>query len=533
MQMRSSDDVISKVKQHEDLATGAGQVLGTIKDSTSGRVVHFLQKLFVGGQVVSRRMAYDHENAQNHERLPGMIGEYLDKARDLSMRGGNLKLLNMLQLMTIINGSRSTVYGRQAVTSFESMSAPGGTTNRLLFGFGQPNSKLYLELNFPRIFGDTTDMTVDAKAVLDTPKEIGKRVINELTDNKSSVRMQLGGMEVKRPDGQDYTMDELQLTASERLLKRERRRRINLKSSLVDSFTEADVMDHDYERAVIRGGYDAIGGMLRDKRLNAKFKEKALVKNGFISSRADKQFTPEVKQVPVSTHRSIRIGDSYITYTFNTTHVLYLPSNSDEHFDLASINGVMSHRYKQHWHPFYSLPENIRYLLSLTGIHGGRDRLRIKTHVSKFSPSHFRKDLMPEHVMHGIDRVSKRGGNVREYLKFVGFTSIGDNNEIDEIMRHVHKMGLYRDLSDADEFSSVFDVVKSASTQVVIDLISRTSPALYALLSTVDSEVRGVVLTHYIGLLCDELNVACVQHRSNASTRNFIRIPMVSIDMEI
>jgi hypothetical protein len=259
--------------------------------------VHFLQKLFIGGQVVSRRMAYDHENAQNHERLPGMIGEYLDKARDLSMRGGNLKLLNMLQLMTIINGSRSTVYGRQAVTSFESMAAPGGTTNRLLFGFGQPNSKLYLELNFPRIFGDTTDMTVDAKAVLDTPKEIGKRVINELANNKSPVRMQLGGMEVKRPDGQDYTMDELQLTASERLLKRERRRRIKLKSSLVDSFTESDVMDHDYERAVVRGGYDAIGGMLRDKRLNAKFKEKALVKNGFISSRADKQFTPEVKQV--------------------------------------------------------------------------------------------------------------------------------------------------------------------------------------------------------------------------------------------
>uniref|UniRef100_A0A2V0RMM9 RdRp n=1 Tax=viral metagenome TaxID=1070528 RepID=A0A2V0RMM9_9ZZZZ len=533
MQMRGDDDIIEKVKQHEDLATEAGQVLGTIKDSTSGRVVHFLQKLFVGGQVVSRRMAYDHENAQNHERLPGMIGEYMDKARDMSMRGGNLVLLNMLQLMTIINGSRSTVFGRQAVTSFESMAAPGGTTNRLMFGFGQPNSKLYLELNFPKIFGDVTDMTVDAKAVLDTPKEIGKRVIDELTDNEAHVRLQLGGMEIKRPDGMSYTMNELQSSASQRLLKRDRRRRGRLTGKLTDSFTEADVLDHDYERAVIRGGYDAIGGMLREKRLNSKFKEKALVKNGFISRIADKSFQPEIKQIAVSQHRGIRIGDAVVTYSFNSTHILMLPNNSDEHFDLQSLDGTLTHRYKQYWHPFYSYPDNIRYLLSLTGVHAGQDRLKIKSHISKFSPSHFRKDLMPEHVMHGIDRVKKTGGKVREYLSFIGFTSTGDNNEIDDIMRHIHKMGLYRDLSDADEYSSVFDVAKSCSTQPIIDLISRTSPTFHALLSTVDSEVRGVVLTHYIGLLCDELNVACVQHRSSGNERNFIRIPIVSIDMTI
>jgi hypothetical protein len=533
MQLRSDDDIITKIKQHEDLATGAGQVLGTIKDSTSGRVVHFLQKLFIGGQVVSRRMAYDHENAQNHERLPGLIGEYLDKSRDLAMRGGNLVLLNMLQLMTVINGSRSTVFGRQAVTSFESIAAPGGTTNRLLFGYGQPNSKLYLELNFPRMYGDTTGMYVDSKAVLDTPKEIGKRVIDKLSDEKASVRMQLGGMEIKRPDGQDYTMDELQHTASERLLKSDRRRRMGLNEKTRIALTDADVMDHDYERAVIRGGYDAIGGMLRDKRLNSKFKEKALIANGFISRHSDKQFTPEIKQASVSQHTGIRVGDATIKYSFNSTHVMYLPTNSDESFDLMSLSGTLVQRYKQYWHPFYSLPENIRFLLALTGIHGGRDRLKIKSHINKFSPSHFRKDLMPEHVMHGIDRVRKKGGNVREYLKFTGFTSTGDNNEIDEIMRHIDKMGLYRDLSDADEFSSVFDVVKSCSTQPVLDLISRTSPTFYTLLSTVDSEVRGVVLTHYIGLLCDEINVACVQHRSSANPRNFIRIPIVSIEMSI
>jgi hypothetical protein len=533
MQMPETHDIIEKVKQHENLATEAGQVLGTIKDSTSGRVVHFLQKLYVGGQVVSRRMAYDHENAQNHERLPGMIGEYLDKARDMSMRGGNLVLLNMLQLMTIINGSRSTVFGRQAVTSFESMAAPGGTTNRLMFGFGQPNSKLYLELNFPRIFGDVNGMEVDAKAVLDTPKEIGKRVIEELVSNDSKVRMQLGGMEVKRPDGESYTMKELQDTASQRLLKGERRRRAMLTQTQKDSLTEADVLDHDYERAVIRGGYDAIGGMLRDKRLNSKFKEKALVQNGFISRRADKSFIPEIKQVPVSTHTGIRVGDAVVTYSFNSSHILLLPRNSDEQFELQSVAGDEVYRYKQHWHPFYSYPENIRMLLALTGIHAGSDRLKIKSHINKFSPSHFRKDLMPEHVMHGIDRMRKTSGKVREYLRFIGFTSTGDNNEIDEIMRHIHKMNLYRDLSVADEYSSVFDVAKSCSTQPIIDLISRTSSSFHTLLSTTDSEVRGVVLTHYIGLLCDELNVACVQHRSSGSDRNFIRIPMVSIDMTV
>jgi hypothetical protein len=526
-------NIIDKIEQHETLANEAGQVFGTIKDSTSGRVCHFLQKLFIGGQVVSRRMSYDHENAQNHERLPGLIGEYMDKARDLSMRGGNLKLLNMLQLLTIVNGSRSTVFGRQAVTSFESMAAPGGTLNRLLFGFGQPNSTLYLQLNFERMYGDISELTIDDKVSLDTPKEIGKRVVEDIVDKNGRVKLQLGGMNIKNKEMMDYTMSELQSTASDKLLKKDRRRSSRLKSKTFEKFKDAEVVDHDYERAVVRGGYDALGNMLRDKRLNAKFKEKALMKGGFIGSSADKTFIPTIKQKGISLHEPIRIGNTMISYSFESDFILMLPDKSSDRYTLKTLNDNMIRDYSIKWHPYYSQPLNIRLLLGLTGVHAGPDRLKIKSHINKFSPSHFRKDLMPEHVMHGIDRVRRAGGNVRDYLKYVGFTSEGDNNEVDFILSHMNRMNLYRDLSDAGEYSSVFDVVKSASTQILLDLISHTSPSFYNMLSSVDMEVKGVVLTHYISLLCDELNVASVHRGSFDDERNFIRVPTVRVNVTI
>jgi hypothetical protein len=533
IQIPPNMSVINKIEQHEDLANQAGQVFGTIKDSTTGRVCHFLQKLFIGGQVVSRRMSYDHENPQNHERLPGLIGEYMDKARDLSMRGGNPVLLNMLQLTTIVNGSRSTVFGRQAVTSFESMAAPGGTLNRLLFGFGQPNSTLYLQLNFERMYGDISDLTIDTKVNLDTPKEIGQRVIEEMVDKKSRVRLQLGGMNIKNREGQDYTMEDLQSTATDKLLKSDRRRSRRMKAAAFAKFSDAEVLDHDYERAVIRGGHDALGNMLRDKRLNAKFKEKALLKGGFIGESADKTFIPSIKQVGVSQHQFIRIGNTRITYSFESGYVMMLPNKSTDSYSLATVDGTVIRDYTIKWHPYYSYPLNIKLLLGLTGIHAGPDRLKIKSHMGKFSPSHFRKDLMPEHVMHGIDRVRAANANVRDYLRFVGFTSEGDNNEVDTILSHLDKMNLYRDLSEAGEYSSVFDVVKSASTQVLIDIISHTSSAFYNMLTSVDMEVKGVVLTHYISLLCDELNVASTHRRSTDDERNFIRLPIVKLNVTV
>jgi hypothetical protein len=357
--------------------------------------------------------------------------------------------------------------------------------------------------------------------------------VEELVDKKSTVKLQLGGMNVKTTSGGDYTMEQLQTTASNKLLKKERRRKKPLSKTMADSFAAADVMDHDFNRAVIRGGYDALGNMLRDKRLNAKFKEKALIEGGFIGTSADQTFIPNIKKVGVSSHESIRIGNTRIMYSFDTDFVLLLPDTISSTFSLRNLAGLTISEYEQFWHPYYSQPLNVRCLLAFTGIHGGDDRLRIKSHMGKFSPSHFRRDLMPEHVMHGIDRVRKENGNVREYLKFVGFTSEGDNNEVEAIMQHIHKMGLYRDLSVADEYSSVFDVVKSCSTRQILDLISKTSTAFYNLLTSVDSEVRGVVLTHYIGLLCDEMNVAAVHRRSTDDDRNFIRIPTVKIDVSI
>ena len=273
--------------------------------------------------------------------------------------------------------------------------------------------------------------------------------------------------------------------------------------------------------------------MLRDKRMNPKFKEKALAKSGFIGKVSNRTSIPEKAMRGISSHTGIRIGNHRLMYSFDTEFMMMLPRNSKERFELVDINGKLIQSYDQHWHPYYSMPLSVRYMLSLTGVHGGPDRLKIKSHISKFSPSHFRKDLMPEHVMEGIKRVQRVGGNVREYLKFVGFKSEGDVNEIDSILQNVQRINLYKDLAAADEYSSVFNAMKSCSTRVMIDILSRTSPSFYTLFTSIDDEVSGVALTHYIGLLGDELNVACTQPGSGDDARNFIRIPRVIIDQEV
>jgi hypothetical protein len=336
-----------------------------------------------------------------------------------------------------------------------------------------------------------------------------------------------------KPSGEDYTMTELQESASRSLLRKNRRQKKTLRKTSMAMLEEAEVLDHDYDRAVIRGGYEALGGMLRDKRMNPKFKEKALAKSGFIGKVSDHTSKPEKSMRGISSHAGIRIGDHTIKYDFNSSYMMLLPKNSTDRFELVNLSGESIQSYQQHWHPYYSMPMSIRYILSLTGIHGGPDRLKIKSHINKFSPSHFRRDLMPEHVMAGIERVRKSKGNIREYLKFIGFTSDGDNNEIDMIIQNVDKMNLYKDLSAADEYSSVFNMMKSCSTRVIVDILSRTSPSFHALLTSIEDDVSGVVLTHYIGLLGDELNVACTQLGTSGDAQNFIRIPVVSISREV
>uniref|UniRef100_A0A2V0RIW5 RdRp n=1 Tax=viral metagenome TaxID=1070528 RepID=A0A2V0RIW5_9ZZZZ len=538
-QVPKETPIVPLVNEQEAIAKGAGQVLGTVKDSTSGRVVHFLQLLFIGGTVVSRRMAYDHESPQTVERMPGRIGEYLDKAIKLASRGGNKSLLNMLQLMTISNGARTSIFGRQAITDFKSMAAPNGLTNRMLIGFSQPNAKLYLELNHRIILGSSEPIPVDKGAILDTPRDIGKRVVEDAQEKPVAVK--LGGVKMQSSNGDNFTMRELQESASGVLLPKDRGYKVRSKSTLYGVLEESGLLEHNYYDAVKNAGMDAIGNVLREKRLAPKFKEKALMRSGYISSKANRTVKPsERTQIMSSLHTGIRIGSTTITYSFDKSpFIMYLPysrtKDASQQFDstkfhLQNSNGSISQSYDTHWHPYYSQPLHARLLLALTGIHGGTDKTKVKTHLEIFSPSHFRNDLTPEAVIRGIQSLKRKGQEslTRNYLRFVGFQDV----EIERILRNKENIHLYEDLDDATEYSSLMDIAKSCSTQVVKDIISRTSGEAFVTLQSMDTDAKNVVITQYISLLCEELNVACTIPRLEGQARNFIRIPIIDVSVE-
>uniref|UniRef100_A0A2V0RA07 RdRp n=1 Tax=viral metagenome TaxID=1070528 RepID=A0A2V0RA07_9ZZZZ len=504
----------------DSLGQEAGQVLSTAADSTTGRHIHFLQKLFIGGQVIKRRMAYDHENEVMGHRTPGEIGEFLDKARELSSRGGNSKLLNMLQLVTLVNGGRTTLYGRQANISFDTMAAPGGTVNRILSGFSGPNSKLYLELNKMTLFGDR-DVEVNSRVRYEEARSIGKRMLEDANDpglgpapiesvQPGNARVTVGGVE------KDYNLADLQekSTASlldyQRLLPEAQRTRIYEKLLSLTNLHESELESYSYANSIVNSSYRAVGDVAVTKHLASKFREQALLKSGLIGKTLTEVPTPVTE--PASSHTGIRIGDKTVVYGFDSNWAIMLPDTPGDEFLLCEYD-IMSNawqeheRYKQNWHPYYGYPENRRQMLSLLGITAeSRIQLGIKTFIKRFSPAHMRKDLTSENVMDALSRVdTSRYAHARNDLaRLMGFTA----SEADSLNTHLAYAGLYRDINTADDYASTPDEIKSCSSQVAIDILEKTSFGAWESIR-MTQELKNVILYHYVCLLSDEACVAC------------------------
>jgi len=510
IKLTPDQDVVAVTKMLDELGLAAGQVLGTAADSTSGRSVHYLQKMYLGGQIISRRMAYDHESEVGGDRMPGSVGEFIDKARDLSIRGGNKTLLNMLQLMTVVNGCRTTQYGRQASATFETMAAPGGTLNRVLVGFNSPNSKLYLELNAPHIFPNGGVVPLQPIAKIEQSHRVGSRV---LADGNQDVEISVGGTTETRQ------LSEIQQETDQVLLIAKR-----IKQRITPGLKEA-LGEHasrlSYRRSVRNTAENAVGDVLTQKHLRKKFREKALMEANYIGRSLMEAPEPQTMR-PSSTHVGLRVGKIKIVYGFSADVKMRLPTHPGDVFAVFE-SGLPSRTFKQLWTPYMSMPPNYRMLTSFLGIHGdAAQQLQIKSYIQKFSPGAFRKDITAEEVMQALRRTPAEHHS--ELLAYIGFK----DTEIAKAIGEVRRIPLYQDMADASEYASVPDVVKSCSSVNMMAILSLTSPVSSAELAGMP-DVSRVVLTHLVSLLADEMNVVCALSGLDGDKHNFIRLPTVTI----
>jgi hypothetical protein len=504
-------DAIGMISSLDAAAGGSGQVMGTIDDSTSGRVVHFLQKLYVCGYMITRRMPIDYENMVLGTIIPGAIGSLLDKCRDICSRGGNADLQNILSISYIVNGSRSTVYGRQAETDFKSMAAPGGYTNQLMIGFQNPNSKLYLELNANRMFG-ADQFEIDPKIIEQRDTIVGKRV---LEDQSRIFRCNVGGVTSYRMLGDLIQGAKARLLYPDRIVKA-------VSSAFYKELSENGHAEQSYSESVINTARQAVGRTLKTRHLQKQFKELSLIDSGLIAKSLDGPAPERIRRLS-STHTPFKIGPLTVSYSFCET-VLVLPRSLDEQFLVrSSISGEVLLQLPIYWHPYASLPFSMRILGMLLGVHTGTEQLSLKTFVNRFSPGEFRLDMTAEEVMKGLMKYHNDSSR-RAYLKYIGFTG----ERINIILSNINDIPLYQQLSLADEFSSLPNLAKSCGSNVVKQLIQLVSANSGIQYMEAGSELEHVINAHFVALLADEINVA---HSLFGGTDDpvVVRLPRVTI----
>uniref|UniRef100_A0A2V0RCH9 RdRp n=1 Tax=viral metagenome TaxID=1070528 RepID=A0A2V0RCH9_9ZZZZ len=505
------------IQEMDDVCLEAGQNMGTVKDSTLGRGVHFLQKYYLGGQEIRRRVAYDHESEVANKTLTGDISSYLTKVKMMTSRGGNADGLNMLQMLTIINGSRSTQFGRQARVDFDSMAAAGGFTNQIMVGFSSDNSRLFLELNSELLFGQD-QVEILQRPQFEQPIDTGKRVLSRHQDTLAKVN--IGGATGYHTIGTLLETSEVKLLDKTRLTS-------TLPATVGEFFDLDYVREISYAGSVRGAAAKAVGESLQTRSLKPKFIEKALIANGLIGSSLRE--TPEPKTKLSSTHLGFRYLGKRILYGYSDKFYMKLPSGMHEGenmFELHSVLGQVPLSFNQKWHPYYAMPENFRLMCSLFGVTTARrSAFDVKSHTSMFSPDKFRKDINKDAVIAIVEKTRHDQQTRHAMLSNIGFTPF----EIGMMDGQLINLDAMKDVETASEYSSIPEIMKCLSTRELDIIMSHVSPQfMHGYFANAPVSLKTLVHTHFLSLIADEMNIAIALGGDRGSSNRYIRMPTVS-----
>jgi hypothetical protein len=276
-----------------------------------------------------------------------------------------------------------------------------------------------------------------------------------------------------------------------------------------------------YLNSIHNGAKMSVGDVLVNKHLRALFREKALISSKYIATTLTGKPEPQELK-PASKHLGFRVGNSVIKFGFSHNRVIMLPRRSGDVYTVMDGPNVLQ-KLPQRWHPYYALPRHFRLVMGLFGVTpSAHSQIKIKTFMNKFSPGHFRSDLTAEEVVNALKRTKTKEDQIA-LLEHIGFTT----DEISSMLHHVKDIPLYEDFSAADEFSSVPDIVKSCSPYVAEQLLFHAAQHHYA--SLFNPETKRIVLSHFVSLIVDEMNMACSLHSPNSRVQAFIRLPTVEL----
>jgi hypothetical protein len=507
----------------------AGQDFGTLDGAILGRSVDFLKKVAYAGQMIARRSAIDNERPVDSSL--GDINSICDKYTMMSQRGGNLTFIRIWTSITCAMNSKMTIFGKEAVTDFTTMTAPGGMNSKTVWhGYPLANSRLWMTMNWRHVCPTPDEASLMERPRMDTDDEVGRRMFG---GDVREVKYEIGGRM------QSEAIDDRIGRVSDALMVKDVGRNAESAAAALNARGTTWNTDLQYSEWVKNSQRRAMGGLLV-KYYGRDAKEKALIKAGYVSRESVKSGKAGLtmrKMRKIPEYEGTRIGRYTVAFSYVSSSYLSLHSRV--------VNGVTRYSYKYHfsprtdpiefpfrWHPFWSRAAYMRHLASLFGmtVRGGvRGLTDIK---GKFSPSAFRPDLSVDDVVRALTILQADGrkegkshtdvvAEARLLLAAIGF----DKARAHALSGELENLHLYADLEDADKYTGLDPM----STSFATDRIDQMLAACAQSLPFDDRHVMSVVRAQFVSLLTDEFNVEWAKDTPVENMCIYVPVPRVDV----
>lgn len=496
------------------LAKQCGQKFDTHGGAYNGRVVDFLKKLYIGGQRISRSVAYDQERPIAQEF--GQIGSIMDKIVLLASRGGNAEYANVMIIIHIVLSGRARLFGKQAYLDINTMLAPGGMLNRVSFGFPSPNDKLWLSMHWKYMSAPGHEYIM-TKVRQDANEEIGERVISEMRDKDLAVKWTING---EQGTGK---YSDIMTRARGSLLKSERAEQVKAAEAQAtqNGYQMEDYVK--YENYPENATSAVLGRVIKEKYMSSTFKEKSFVKAGLMALTRGGELGEQARE-EIDEYKGLKLGTDQLIFTYDEdtyVKVRYLKSREAPRL-LFEVNvpGHPVEKVREHWTPYWGMPLPHKLTLAFLGVSAKASFVGIRDLKNKFDPSKFRVDLTAERVM---DEMSKAPSatEAMNRAQRMGF----DEESITKMMQHLDKIPLIRDVAEAQEYGGLDPVYQDAADDSLRALLQKLMPLTQ--LDSLDQMIVSVIYTHFVTLLVAEVNMSCFL--SKQVDGMLIRLPKPSL----
>lgn len=513
-------DLISFLDNVKNSSEECGQVWDAYDGTGPGEFIDILKTFYMNGQTFKRHLPYDSERSVVLT-TPGDISPILTNVVDMSVRGFNSRALNVMILSLIIMGRTDSVFGYNYTFNFFDMLMPGGLCGIMPIGYPQAASTNYMRIMCPEIFGI---QDIIRRPRMSEPYQVGNRMIKAAT----TITTKIGGITrapaakalIEKSDllylENERIVEEKNLVDSDKQLFKEYR------ASEIGRSSDADEGKEIFEASLYKNSNvnqlaAGLGSSLINSHLSSKYKQVNLEREKLIQTRSGESVRDDPIRVPMLSANILKYDlfkiAFFIDSVANEKHFeLAIPLKPDGDFRIlySSINTKreVKQLFKRCYTPFLVMPRVFTYIIGLLGVQFKQNSLEHVTSLGKFAVKHRRDHISSEQVLEKLKRTDHQYESIM--LRSLGFTEIEivqmiaakRNNELDKIMEKV----------EFTEYSSNPDVLKSVSTSrltTIFTILLNDDIASNANLMDSKQGLKENIMSYYISLLYDQINVAC------------------------